>query len=49
MGGGVSERQWLDAVGVIAVQRDALDLSYLRRWAAELGVGDLLERALDEA
>jgi hypothetical protein len=49
MGGGVSERQWLDAVGVIAVQRDALDLPYLRRWAEELGVGDLLERALDEA
>jgi len=24
------------------------DLTYLRKWASELGVGDLLERALEE-
>lgn len=48
LGGRASERQWLDAVGVIAVQRDALDRAYLRRWAEELELGELLERALRE-
>ena len=28
---------------------DALDRAYLQRWAAELSVGDLLERALRDA
>ena len=49
MGKQVSERQWLDVVGVMKVQGAALDLEYLRRWAAELGVDDLLETALHEA
>jgi hypothetical protein len=44
-GGEVSERQWADIVGVIAVQGDALDTEYLDRWARELGVSDLLARA----
>jgi hypothetical protein len=48
LGGGVSERQWKDAVGVIAVQKESLDLPHLRRWAGELGVDDLLDRALVE-
>ena len=49
MGGEVSERQWRDVLGVVAVQGQRLDLDYLRRWATELGVGDLLERALGES
>jgi hypothetical protein len=49
LGGRVSERQWKDAVGVLAVQKDALDGAYLAKWAKELGVGDLLERARKEA
>ncbi len=49
MGGEVSERQWRDVLGVMAVQGQRLDLDYLRRWATELGVGDLLERALGES
>ena len=48
-GGEVSQRQWMDAVGVLEVQVDRLDREYLARWARELGVSDLLERALGEA
>ena len=46
IGGGVSERQWRDILGVLKTQSDALDQDYLRRMANQLGVTDLLERAL---
>lgn len=49
LGGETSERQWLDVLGVLKVQGTTLDLAYLRRWAPELGIADLLERALLEA
>ncbi|KAB2967096.1 MAG: hypothetical protein F9K18_04715 [Thermoanaerobaculia bacterium] len=49
MGGDVSERQWLDVLGVLKVQKPTIDRDYLACWAAELGVADLLARALDEA
>ncbi len=49
MGGQVSERQWRDVLGVLTVQEGRLDMAYLRRWAAKLGVDGLLERALAEA
>ena len=42
----MSDRQWRDILGVLAVQGDRLDLAYMRQWAAPLGVSDLLERAL---
>ncbi|MGW8251849.1 MAG: hypothetical protein ACWGO1_14505, partial [Anaerolineales bacterium] len=48
LGGEVSERQWRDVLGVIAVQGERLEMDYLRHWASELGVSDLLERALEE-
>jgi hypothetical protein len=48
-GGEVSERQWRDVLGVLRVQGEALDLEYLRRWAAGLQLTELLQRALDEA
>lgn len=48
-GGGVSERQWRDVIGVLKVQAGALDREYLRRWAAELGLTDLLDRVIAEA
>lgn len=47
MGGEASDRQWRDVLGVLKVQGERLDLAYLRRWAAVLGVADLLEEALD--
>ena len=46
LGGEVSDRQWQDITNVIKVQRERLDLPYLRRWAKNLAVADLLERAL---
>ena len=49
LGGETSERQWLDILGVMKVQADQLDREYLKRWAPELGVSDLLQRALSEA
>ena len=42
----VSERPWSDIVTVVGVQGDRPDRAYLRRWAPELGVAGLLERAL---
>ncbi|MCH8243695.1 MAG: hypothetical protein IH897_13955 [Planctomycetes bacterium] len=49
LGGEVSERQWGDVLGVLRVQREALDDAYLRRWASELEVTDLLDRSKAEA
>jgi len=48
-GGEISERQWRDVLNVVKVQGEALDVDYLQRWAAQLKVGDLLERVLGEA
>lgn len=42
----MSERQWADVLGVVRVTGSALDLPYLHRGALELGVADLLTRAL---
>lgn len=49
MGGERSERQWLDVQGVLKVQAGLLDLTYLHKWAAEIGVLDLLQRAMAES
>ncbi len=46
LGNEVSERQWLDILGVLKIQGDRLSLPYLRQVAAELGLSDLLEDAL---
>ncbi len=47
LGGEVSERQWRDVLGIIAVQGEWLDEAYLRQEASILGVADLLERILN--
>jgi hypothetical protein len=44
----VSDRQWNDIGGIIAVNPD-LDLTYLETWAQRLRVSDLLARAMTEA
>lgn len=44
----VSERQWQDVMGIIRTQGSELDLAYLSLWATNLGVDDLLHRALTE-
>ena len=49
LGGEVSDRQWRDVLGIVAVQGRALDDSYLRSGADLLAVTDLLDRALREA
>lgn len=49
MGGKVSERQWHDVLGIMKVQRELMDKEYLRRWATELGISDLLEQAFLDA
>jgi hypothetical protein len=48
LGGGVSENQWRDVTGILKAQGARLDLAYLRKWAPEVGVADLLERVLEE-
>jgi hypothetical protein len=47
-GGEISERQWNDIAGVIKVQSNNLDKEYLRRWASQLELFDLLEKAFSE-
>lgn len=48
-GGEISDRQWSDVVGVMRVQAEKLDNSYLDQWASQLKVTDLLIRARDQA
>jgi hypothetical protein len=49
MGGGVSERQWMDVMGVLKVQKGHLDMPYLHHWAEELGLTDLFAQACRDA
>ncbi len=48
LGGEQSERQWRDVVGVIKVQGNQLDSTYLKKMAAELNVEDLLARLIEQ-
>jgi len=49
MGGRVSDRQWQDILGVINVQSNKLDLTYLNLWAKKLNLFELLQQALKDA
>jgi hypothetical protein len=46
LGSETSDRQWNDILGIIQTQGERLDLDYLRYWADELELSDLLGRAL---
>ena len=48
-GGGTSDRQWQDILGVLFLQAEHLDFEYLQTWAKAIGVHDLLQRTIDEA
>lgn len=47
IGNGVSERQWLDVLGILRLQGDSLDHEYLLKAAGQLNVHDLLVEALE--
>lgn len=47
-GGGVSDKQWRDIVGVLRVGGSELDVAYLDAWAARLDITELLARARAE-
>lgn len=48
-GGEISERQWLDILGILKVRADQIDLDYLWHWSREINVDDLLLRVLADA
>ena len=49
VGGGSSERQWNDVLGVLQVQKEKLEYPYLQRGARHMGVATLLEQAIKDA
>jgi len=46
-GGQISDRQWQDVLGILSVQKKDLDLEYLNRWAAVLGINELFQKAVN--
>jgi hypothetical protein len=44
----ISDRQWLDILGVIKLQAGKLNIEYMRDMAKNLGVLNLLDRALKQ-
>lgn len=39
--------EWRDVIGILLVSGDGLDLAYLRETALQVGLADLLDRAID--
>lgn len=48
-GGGVARQQWNDVLSILRVQKNSVDLEYLQRWAKNLKIYNLLEKAIQEA
>ena len=49
IGGHESDKQWNDVLGILRIQSNSLDFTYLERWAASLNIDDLLRRSRKEA
>jgi len=49
MGGGISQRQWKDVLGILKIQQQSLDMPYLEQWATSLKLSDLLHQAFTDA
>jgi hypothetical protein len=49
LGNEVANQQLIDVIGILRTQRGNLELAYLGKWAADLGVADLLEKCLAES
>ena len=47
--GEVADDCWNEMLGVLKVQKEVLDIAYLRQWAVSLDVRLLLERAFEDA
>lgn len=47
--GCISDRQWSDVLGVLAVQSRALDMKYLKSCSEKLGFSDIFNRAIQES
>ena len=47
--GCISERQWSDVLGVLAIQARSLDMKHLRACSEKLGLGEILQKAIDES
>ncbi|GIV17339.1 MAG: hypothetical protein KatS3mg022_2774 [Armatimonadota bacterium] len=45
----VSDRQWRDVVGMLRVLGNSMDRTYLKQFAQQMGVSDLLQKAEAEA
>ena len=48
-GGGASERQWRDVIGILRLHRGTLDVDHLWSTAGAVGLRELLEAAVEEA
>ncbi len=46
--GRVSEKQWLDILGVLKMQGERLNRSYLIEWSEKLGLADLMKQAFED-
>lgn len=49
IGGGTSETQWRDVLGILKLRAEPFDLEYLRHTAAAVQLSDLLEKAFRES
>jgi len=46
---GGSERQIQDAAGIVAIQGESLDVAYVERWVAVMGLDEQWQKAREEA